>query len=81
MGSLAYRVAGVPAAKTLLFRSCELQPPSVRGLFALCVIGVLNSDGNLVDSALNEMVVHKDDPRHGADIAFLKVRLKKFPKS
>jgi len=72
MGSLAYRVAGVPAAKTLLFQSCELQPPSVRGLFALCVIGVLNSDGNLVDSALNEMVVHKEDPRHGADIAFLK---------
>ena len=74
MGSLAYKVEGVPAAKTLLFQSCQLQPPSVRGLFALCVIGVQNSDISLIDAALNEMVVHNQDPRHAADIAFLQVR-------
>jgi len=75
MGSLAYKVEGVPAAKTLLFQSCQLQPPSVRGLFALCVIGVQNSDISLIDAALNEMVVHNQDPRHAADIAFLQASI------
>ena len=51
------------AAKTLLFQSCQLVPPSVRGLFALCVIGVQHSDINLIDAALSEMIPHQYDPR------------------
>ena len=30
MGSLAYKVEGPEVAKTLLFQSCQMQPPSVR---------------------------------------------------
>jgi hypothetical protein len=52
------------AAKTLLFQSCQLQSPSVRGLMALCVIGVQNSDMNLIDAALAEMGPHAQDPKY-----------------
>ena len=75
MGSLAYKVEGMPAAKTLLFQSCQLSPPSVRGLFALCVIGVQHSDMNLIEAALSEMVPHEKDPRFAADIAFLRASI------
>ena len=71
MGSLAYKVEGVAASKTLLFQSCQLSPPSVRGLLALCVVGVQNSDITLIDAALSELVPHQSDPRLAADIAFL----------
>ena len=40
----------------------------MRGLFALCVIGLHNSDIILIDAALIAMVVHKQDPRHDNDI-------------
>jgi len=71
MGSLAYKVEGVAASKTLLFQSCQLSPPSVRGLLALCVVGVQNSDITLIEAALSELVPHQSDPRLAADIAFL----------
>ena len=71
MGSLAYKVEGIEAAKTLLFKSCQLSPPSVRGLFALAVIGVQHTDMNLIEAALHEMKPHVTDPRYAADIAFL----------
>ena len=71
MGSLAYKVEGIEAAKTLLFKSCQLTPPSVRGLFALAVIGVQHTDMNLIEAALHEMKPHVTDPRYAADIAFL----------
>ena len=60
------------AAKTLLFQSCQLPPPSVRGLLALCVIGVQHSDISLIEAALSEMVPHAADPELGPDIAFLR---------
>ena len=71
MGSLAYKVEGVAASKTLLFQSCQLSPPSVRGLLALCVVGVQNSDITLIEAALSELVPHQSDPRLAADIAFI----------
>ena len=71
MGSLAYKVEGVAASKTLLFQSCQLSPPSVRGLLALCVVGVQNSDITLIEAALSELVPHQSDQRLAADIAFL----------
>ena len=75
MGSLAYKVEGMEAAKTLLFQSCQLSPPSVRGLFALCVIGVQHSDMNLIEAALSEMSPHENDPRFAPDIAFLRASI------
>ena len=64
MGSLAYKVEGVAASKTLLFQSCQLSPPSVRGLLALCVVGVQNSDITLIEAALSELVPHQVIPLH-----------------
>ena len=61
MGSLAYKVEGIEAAKTLLFNSCQLSPPLVRGLFALAVIGVQHTDMNLLEAALHEMKPHVTD--------------------
>ena len=75
MGNLAYKVEGMEAAKTLLFQSCQLSPPSVRGLFALCVIGVQHSDMNLIEAALSEMIPHENDPRFAADVAFLRASI------
>jgi len=75
MGSLAYKVEGMQAAKTLLFQSCQLAPTSVRGLFALCVIGVQHSDMNLIEAALSEMVPHEMDKRFAPDIAFLRASI------
>ena len=75
MGNLAYKVEGMVASKTLLFRSCQLTPPSVRGLFALCVIGVQHSDMNLIEAALSEMQPHEQDPRFATDIAFLRASI------
>jgi len=75
MGSLAYKVEGMQAAKTLLFQSCQLAPTSVRGLFALCVIGVQHSDMNLIEAALSEMVPHETDKRFAPDIAFLRASI------
>ena len=75
MGNLAYKVEGMEAAKTLLFQSCQLSPPSVRGLFALCVIGVQHSDMNLIEAALSEMTTHNNDPRFAPDIAFLRAAI------
>ena len=72
MGSLAYKVEGVAAAKTLLFQSCQLSPPSVRGLLALAVIGVQHSDVTLIDAALSELVPHNHDRQLAPDIAFLR---------
>jgi hypothetical protein len=63
------------AAKTLLFQSCQLAPTSVRGLFALCVIGVQHSDMNLIEAALSEMVPHEMDKRFAPDIAFLRASI------
>ena len=59
------QVEGVEAAKTLLFQSCQLAGPSVRGLMALCVIGVQNSDMALIEAALAEMVPHAHNPKYG----------------
>ena len=75
MGNLAYKVEGISSAKTLLFQSCQLVPPSVRGLFALCVIGVQHSDMNLIEAALTEMEPHKHDQRFAADIALLRASI------
>jgi len=72
MGCLAYKVEGPDVAKTLFFQSCQMASPSVRGILALCVLGIQSSDLNLIEAALAEMKVHEHDPRHAHDIAFLR---------
>ena len=72
MGSLAYRVEGASVAKTLLFQSCQMSTPSVRGILALCVLGIQSSDLGLIEAALAEMKAHAHIPRHAHDIAFIR---------
>merc|ERR1712200_379848 len=72
MGCLAYKVEGSEVAKTLFFQSCQMATPSVRGILALCVLGIQSSDLGLIDAALAEMSNHEHDARYAADIAFLR---------
>ncbi len=59
MATIAYKFQGGDAAKTLLFQSCQLQPPSLQGVLALSVLGIKQSDPTLLKAALTEM----DKPR------------------
>ena len=78
MATIAYKVQGVEASKTLLFQSCQLQPPSVNSLFSLLVLGMKQSDPNLVGAALSEIDrFEKTQPpshvqKHLSDIIWLK---------
>ena len=78
MGMIAHKVHGPAAAKTLLLKSSQLQPPAVNALYALFVLGVRHSDNALVNAAVQEMDRYrKTDPNsdldvHVADIASLK---------
>jgi superkiller protein 3 len=78
MATIAYKVQGGEASKTLLFQSCQLQPPSINSLFALLVLGIKQSDANLVGAALGEIERYiQNQPRyivkpHIADITWLK---------
>ena len=78
MATIAYKVQGGEASKTLLFQSCQLQPPSVNSLFALLVLGLKQSDPNLVGAALSEIDRFiKNQPinqvqKHLSDITWLK---------
>jgi len=71
MGNLAYKVEGPEVAKTLLFQSCQITPPSIRGILALCVLGIQSSDLGLIDAALAEMSKHANNPRFSHDIVYL----------
>ena len=78
MATIAYKVQGGEASKTLLFQSCQLQPPSVNSLFALLVLGLKQSDPSLVGAALSEIDRFvKNQPlnvvqTHLSDITWLK---------
>ena len=78
MATIAYKVQGGEASKTLLFQSCQLQPPCVNSIFALLVLGIKQSDVNLIGAALGEIErfvktqpEHQVEP-HLADITWLK---------
>jgi len=78
MATVAYKVQGGEASKTLLFQSCQLQPPSINSLFSLLVLGIKQSDTNLVGAALGEIERYiKNQPTdivqpYLADITWLK---------
>ena len=71
MASIAFRFQGSDAAQTLLFQGSQIKPPSVRGLFALCVLGVKKRDKALINAALKEMATYADEPDHAPDVASL----------
>merc|ERR1719369_863661 len=53
MATMTYKFQGVDSAKTLLFQSSQLSPPSLHGLYCLCVLGLLTGDVNLTSAALD----------------------------
>ena len=55
MATIAYKVQGGEASKTLLFQSCQLQPPCINALFSLLVLGIKQSDANLIGAAIGEI--------------------------
>eukprot|EP00095_Tigriopus_kingsejongensis_P006860 maker-scaffold176_size284796-snap-gene-1.23 protein:Tk06860 transcript:maker-scaffold176_size284796-snap-gene-1.23-mRNA-1 annotation:"conserved hypothetical protein" len=71
LASIAYQFQGGEAAKTLLFQSCQLQPPSVQGLFALCVLGIKQKNIQLIQSALEAMQPYQDHPKYLAEVVGL----------
>ncbi|TRY80081.1 hypothetical protein TCAL_09328 [Tigriopus californicus] len=72
MASIAYQFQGGEGAKTLLFQSCQLQPPSVPGLFALCVLGIKQKNVQLIQSAIEATQPYEDEPQYVADIVGLR---------
>ena len=78
MATIAYKVQGGEASKTLLFQSCQLQPPCINALFSLLVLGIKQSDANLIGAAIGEIErFEKEQPPdlvipYLGDIAWLK---------
>ena len=50
----------------------QLTPPSLRGLYALCVLGVKGGGADLVSAAMAEMERALPDPEGDADVAWLR---------
>ena len=78
MATIAYKVHGADASKTLLLKASQLQPVSVHALFSLCVLGLQQSDSTLISASLQEMEKYqrqnpnRDLDHHLADMASLK---------
>nr|XP_022913012.1 tetratricopeptide repeat protein 37 [Onthophagus taurus] len=60
LASMAYLFEGHEAAKTLLFQSVKLKPPSPWGFYSMLSIGLLHQDLHLSQLVLNEMSIIKD---------------------
>lgn len=73
--AMAFVIRKVPGyeeqTKTLLFKAVTCQPQSVPGLLALCALGFLNSDSELIDAALSELELYKFDQQYWPQIAHL----------
>lgn len=72
MACIAYKFQGPDAAKTLLFQACQFAPVCAQGLYALCVLGIKQSDLGLIRAALDEMKTFQDDEKEMAEVAGLK---------
>lgn len=62
LASMAYMFQDPDAAKTLLFQSIQLKPPSPWGLYATLSLGLLHDDINLSKLVLKESEGLKDRP-------------------
>ncbi|KAJ8978707.1 hypothetical protein NQ317_015955 [Molorchus minor] len=61
LASMAYMFQGADAAKTLLFQSIQLKPPSPWSLYATLSLGLLHNDTKLARLVLNELEPFKDN--------------------
>ncbi|KAF5308184.1 hypothetical protein FQR65_LT06364 [Abscondita terminalis] len=60
LASIVYMFQGPDPAKTLLFQSTELTPPSPYGFYATLALGLLHSDRNLAKLVLKELCQLQD---------------------
>lgn len=73
MATIAYKIQGGNAAKTLLFQSTQLKPTSMDGLLALAILGIKQPDATLIRAALSEMEKRLDEqPEYRPDYVSLK---------
>ncbi|XP_056637029.1 tetratricopeptide repeat protein 37 [Diorhabda sublineata] len=63
LASMAYMFQGLEGAKTLLFQSIQLKPPSPWGLYATFSLGLLHKDFELAELVLKELETLKDDEK------------------
>ncbi|CAG9862355.1 unnamed protein product [Phyllotreta striolata] len=63
LASMAYMFQGSEGAKTLLFQSIQLKPPSPWGLYATLALGLIHQDMELAELVLKELERFKDDQR------------------
>ncbi|KAG5897490.1 hypothetical protein JTB14_031114 [Gonioctena quinquepunctata] len=61
LASMAYLFQGADTAKTLLFQSIQLKPPSPWSLYATLALGLLHNDMKLAELILRELEQLKDD--------------------
>ncbi|XP_044163899.1 tetratricopeptide repeat protein 37-like [Acropora millepora] len=56
LGMLGYALSDMDGAKTMLFKSSQLQPACHQGLMALCTLGLVSGDATLAGAALGELM-------------------------
>ncbi|CAH1115105.1 unnamed protein product [Psylliodes chrysocephalus] len=61
LASMAYMFQGVDGAKTLLFQSIQLKPPSPWGLYATLALALIHKDLELGELVLKELEPLKDN--------------------
>ena len=71
LGLVAYKFEDVEGAKTELFKCSQMSPPSVRGLFSLCALGLLQQDLNLALAVVQELDKFSHSSQHGVTVCFL----------
>ncbi|KAJ8909618.1 hypothetical protein NQ315_004980 [Exocentrus adspersus] len=60
LASMAYMFQGADAAKTLLFQSIQLKPPSPWSLYATLALALLHKDSKLTKLVTDELAMFKD---------------------
>lgn len=74
MAGIVYMYKGADDAKTLLFHSIQVaqKKPTADSLFAICSLGLINSDQSLSKLALGELRKYERHSEYGYNIGFLK---------
>lgn len=80
MAGIVYMYKGADDAKTLLFHSIQVsqKKPTAHSLFAICSLGIIQSDQSLSKLALSELQKYEQEPDFGYDIGFLKSYLASY---
>uniref|UniRef100_A0A6P7G2Q1 Tetratricopeptide repeat protein 37 n=1 Tax=Diabrotica virgifera virgifera TaxID=50390 RepID=A0A6P7G2Q1_DIAVI len=81
LASMAYMFQGLEGAKTLLFQSIQLKPPSPWGLYATLALGLVHRDFELAELVLKELEQLKDNkdclPHYGVLLCLKLLRKEK----